>query len=83
MSEVSSRPVAVVTGGSRGIGRAIATELARTHQVVATYRTRRDAAERLREETGAAIFPAISHRPPTARRWWISRCKRWGGSTCW
>jgi len=57
MSERSSRPVAVVTGASRGIGRAIATELARTHQVVATYRNRRDAAERLRDETGALIFP--------------------------
>ena len=57
MSEVSSRPVAVVTGGSRGIGRAIAAELARTHQVVATYRARLDCAERLRDETGALIFP--------------------------
>src|ERR1039458_7626826 len=57
MSDLSSRPVAVVTGGSRGIGRAVAAELARTHQVVATYRTRLDSAERLREETGALIFP--------------------------
>jgi 3-oxoacyl-[acyl-carrier protein] reductase len=46
----------VVTGGSRGIGRAIATELARTHQVIATYRGRRDAAEQLRAETGCEIF---------------------------
>jgi NAD(P)-dependent dehydrogenase (short-subunit alcohol dehydrogenase family) len=57
MSEASTRPAAVVTGGSRGIGRAIAVELARTHAVVATYRTRRDAAETLRQETGALIFP--------------------------
>lgn len=57
MSEASLRPVAVVTGGSRGIGRAIAVELARTHAVVATYRARRDAAETLRDETGALIFP--------------------------
>jgi len=56
MSRKSLRPVAVVTGGSRGIGRAVATELARTHRVVATYRTRLDCAERLREETGALIF---------------------------
>lgn len=50
------RPVAIVTGASRGIGRGIALELASTHQVVATYRGRRDAAESLRAETGAEIF---------------------------
>jgi NAD(P)-dependent dehydrogenase (short-subunit alcohol dehydrogenase family) len=50
------RPTAIVTGGSRGIGRAIATELAKTHQVIATYRGRQDAAESLREETGCEIF---------------------------
>jgi NAD(P)-dependent dehydrogenase (short-subunit alcohol dehydrogenase family) len=50
------KPTSIVTGASRGIGRATATELARTHQVVATYRGRRDAAESLREETGCEIF---------------------------
>ncbi|HMC58441.1 MAG TPA: 3-ketoacyl-ACP reductase [Candidatus Solibacter sp.] len=49
-------PSAIVTGGSRGIGRAIATELAKTHRVIATYRSRRDAAELLRAETGCEIF---------------------------
>jgi 3-oxoacyl-[acyl-carrier protein] reductase len=53
---MSARPVAIVTGASRGIGRGIAGELARTHHVVATYRGRRDAAESLREETGAEIL---------------------------
>lgn len=52
----SEKPVAVVTGASRGIGRGIAIELARTHSVIGTYRGRRDAAESLREETGAEIF---------------------------
>ncbi|MGH9660810.1 MAG: 3-ketoacyl-ACP reductase [Bryobacteraceae bacterium] len=51
-----SRPTAVVTGASRGIGRAIALELARTHHVIATYKSRRDAAESLRAESGAGIF---------------------------
>src|SRR5689334_8795870 len=46
------KPVAIVTGASRGIGRAVALELARTHQVIATYRGRKDAAESLRAETG-------------------------------
>jgi NAD(P)-dependent dehydrogenase (short-subunit alcohol dehydrogenase family) len=49
-------PGAIVTGGSRGIGRAIARELARTHHVIATYNVRRDAAESLRAETGAEVF---------------------------
>jgi len=56
MSNSSDRPVALVTGASRGIGRAIAVELARTHRVLATYRARRDAAEGLRTETGAEIM---------------------------
>ncbi len=51
----TTQPVAIVTGGSRGIGRGIARELARTHRVVATYRGRRDAAESLQAETGADI----------------------------
>jgi NAD(P)-dependent dehydrogenase (short-subunit alcohol dehydrogenase family) len=50
------KPVAVVTGASRGIGRGIARELSRTHQIVGTYKGRRDAAESLRAETGAEIF---------------------------
>jgi 3-oxoacyl-[acyl-carrier protein] reductase len=56
MGEPTGRPVAIVTGASRGIGRAIATELARTHEIVATYRGRRDCAESLAAETGAEIF---------------------------
>ena len=51
------KPVALVTGASRGIGRAIALELASTHQVVGTYQSNRDAAESLRKECGAAIHP--------------------------
>lgn len=46
----------MITGASRGIGRAIAENLASTHQVIATYRGRRDAAESLREKTGAEII---------------------------
>jgi 3-oxoacyl-[acyl-carrier protein] reductase len=51
-----NKPVAIVTGASRGIGRGIAEELSRTHQVVATYRGRLDAAESLAAATGAAII---------------------------
>jgi NAD(P)-dependent dehydrogenase (short-subunit alcohol dehydrogenase family) len=50
------KPAAIVTGASRGIGRGIAAELARTHDVIATYKGRQDAAESLRAETGVDIF---------------------------
>ena len=56
MSAGPEKPAAIVTGASRGIGRGIALELASTHQVVATYRGRRDAAESLQAQTGADIF---------------------------
>ncbi|MYC68930.1 MAG: 3-ketoacyl-ACP reductase [Acidobacteriia bacterium] len=51
-----SDSVALVTGASRGIGRAVASELARTHRVIGTYRGNLAAAESLREECGADIF---------------------------
>ena len=51
-----NKPVAIVTGASRGIGRAIAEELTRTHEVVATYLGRQDAAESLADATGAVPF---------------------------
>ena len=53
---MSAKPVAIVTGASRGIGRGVALELAKTHTVVGTYRGRRDAAESLAAECGAEIF---------------------------
>jgi 3-oxoacyl-[acyl-carrier protein] reductase len=51
------KPVALVTGGSRGIGRAIVEELAKTHSVIATYNTNRQAAETVAAITGATILP--------------------------
>jgi len=50
------KPTCIITGASRGIGRGIAVELSRTHQVIATYKGRLDAAESLRAETGVEIF---------------------------
>lgn len=52
---MSNKPVAIVTGASRGIGRGIALELARTHTVIGTYRGRRDAAESLAAACGADV----------------------------
>jgi NAD(P)-dependent dehydrogenase (short-subunit alcohol dehydrogenase family) len=48
-------PNAIVTGASRGIGRGVATELSRTHRVIATYKGNLEAAESLRKETGCEI----------------------------
>lgn len=53
---LTTKPVAVITGASRGIGRGIAQELSTTHSIVATYRGRRDAAESLQAESGAVPF---------------------------
>lgn len=63
----TDKPVAVVTGGGRGIGRAIAEELSRTHQVVATYNSNREAAESLAQATGAAIWQCDLADAPSRR----------------
>jgi acetoacetyl-CoA reductase len=48
-TEKNGKPVAVVTGGTRGIGRAIVEELVNDDfHVVVTYRSSEDAAEKLR-----------------------------------
>jgi NAD(P)-dependent dehydrogenase (short-subunit alcohol dehydrogenase family) len=51
-----NRPIALVTGASRGIGRAVAIELAKTHSLIATYRGNWEAAKSLGEETGAEVI---------------------------
>lgn len=52
-----SQRTALVTGGSRGIGRAISEELSRDHHVIATYHSNRAAADSLAEATGATVLP--------------------------
>ncbi len=47
--------MALVTGASRGIGRAIAVELARSHHLIATYRGHHEAAGSLHAATGAEM----------------------------
>ncbi len=51
-----NKPVALVTGASRGIGRAIAVELAKSHTLIATYRENQVAADSLTKDTGAEMI---------------------------
>jgi 3-oxoacyl-[acyl-carrier protein] reductase len=53
----TSKPIALVTGGSRGIGRAIVEELSKTHDVIGTYNSNRRAAESVTALTGALMLP--------------------------
>ena len=48
---ITERPATLITGGSRGIGAAIARRLARDgHDLALTYRARRDAAEQVADQ---------------------------------
>lgn len=63
----ASKPIALVTGAGRGIGRGIAVELAKTHTVVGAFRSNTETARTLREETGAETFQMdISSAPDRA-----------------
>ena len=73
---------AIVTGGSLGIGKAIARELAREGVDVAivarTKETLEAAARELAAETGRRVIPLVGRRRPARRRWtrWWPRRRR-------
>ncbi len=62
-----AKPIALVTGGSRGIGRAIVEELSSTHSVIATYNTNLAAAEEVAKATGATVLPCQLGDPASCR----------------
>jgi 3-hydroxy acid dehydrogenase / malonic semialdehyde reductase len=66
---MSSRPVAVITGASRGIGRAVATRLARGCDIVAVARDAAalgSLADELRDAGAACTTLAVDLRDPEA-----------------
>lgn len=63
-----AQPIALVTGGSRGIGRAIAEELSRDHHVIATYNSNRSAGDSLAAQTGATILPCSLGDPASVEK---------------
>lgn len=76
--------VVLVTGGSRGIGRAIALELARAKiSVVVQYRSRRDAAEevvaRIVGTGGSARALSANLHRPSAPAHLVDAAARWKG----
>lgn len=67
MTDAAGRRVAVVTGGSRGIGRAIAFRLANSnHAVAINYASNPDAADQVVKEIINAGGVAIAHRANVA-----------------
>ncbi|MBF6137137.1 SDR family oxidoreductase [Nocardia otitidiscaviarum] len=56
-SSSDNRPTALITGASRGLGAAVARELAPTHRLVLGARTERSLAPILSELPGATGFP--------------------------
>jgi 3-oxoacyl-[acyl-carrier protein] reductase len=73
------KPVALVTGGSRGIGRAIVEDLSHTHQVIATYNTNREAAQAVADTTGATVLPCQLGDPNSRRHLLEELGKRFAG----
>jgi len=62
------KPNSIVTGASRGIGRAIAVELAKTHNVIGTYRAAATPPNRYAMRPGARFSSATWRAARTARR---------------
>ena len=83
------KKTAIVTGASRGIGRAIAAQLAREGmRVCVNYRERYDCADTLLEELQSEGLEAMSYRADVSDRKAVLSMveavhERWGALTCW
>ncbi|MEU1311707.1 3-oxoacyl-ACP reductase FabG [Streptomyces cinnamoneus] len=76
-----SRPVALISGGSRGIGRAAVLRLAADgYDVAFCYHSAREAAEQLAKEAGELGANVLHHRvdvsDPDAVRTWVSTVEK-------
>lgn len=74
----TSGPIALITGGSRGIGRAIAEELSADHQVLATYAHDQAAAESLAHAAGVHMVQADVGSSADRERL-VATCLEWFG----
>ena len=87
MSETSEKPLALVTGASRGLGAALAEALARTHHVVAVARTSgalEELDDRIQTAGGSATLAPMDITIPDAM---AHLCRsifdRWGSLDIW
>ncbi len=87
MSETSEKPLALVTGASRGLGAALAEALARTHHVVAVARTSgalEELDDRIQAAGGSATLAPMDITVPDAM---AHLCRsiydRWGALDIW
>lgn len=87
MSENTSRPIALVTGASRGLGAALAEQLATTHHIIAVGRTTgalEELDDRIKAKGGQATLAPMDICQPDAM---ATLCRgifdRWGKLDLW